>query len=70
MNKLIAAAFLVLAVLIEPALGHTATNIHTRASGAQKEKPTRLSDSSTSCMKYFALIDEVVSVPCGKDDKK
>jgi hypothetical protein len=70
MSKLIAVAFLVLAVLIEPALGQAGANARSRASEAQKEKPTRLSDSGSTCMKYFALIDEVVSVPCGKDDKK
>jgi hypothetical protein len=70
MNKLIAIAFLVLAVLLEPALGHASANARPRASEAQKEKPTRLSASDSTCMKYFALIDEVVSVPCGKDDKK
>jgi hypothetical protein len=66
MHKLITVASLVLALLVEPALGHAA-NIHPRASAAQKEKPTSVSGSDASCKKYFALIDEVVSVPCARN---
>jgi hypothetical protein len=69
MRKLITVASLVLALLAEPALGHAA-NIHPRASGAQKEKPTLVSGSDASCKKYFALIDEVVSVPCARNAMK
>jgi len=78
MNKLIAVASLVLAFLVGPAAGHAA-NIHPRASGAQKEqkeqkaqkekkdKPTPVLRSDASCKTYFALINEVVSVPCARN---
>jgi len=64
MRKLIAAAFLVVAVLTEPALAHAGANSHSRAIRAQKEKPTPLSGSDANCKKYFPLIGAVVSVPC------
>jgi hypothetical protein len=69
MKKLIAVAALILVFLIEPALGRV-TNTHQRASGAQKdqkEKSTPDSDSHTRCKTYFALINEVVSVPCTRN---
>jgi len=65
MNKLIPAAFLILAVLALPALSHASANIHSRA-GAQKEKPTPLSGSHASCKKYFPLIGALISVPCSR----
>jgi len=64
MCKLTAAAFLLVAVLTEPALAHAGANSHSRGTRAQKEKPTPLSDSYASCKKYFPLIGAVVSVPC------
>jgi len=60
MNKLIAFAFLIVAILIEPALGHAATSTHLRGTKAQKEKPQPIA----ACKKYFPLIGAVVSVPC------
>jgi hypothetical protein len=60
MNKLIAVAFLIVAILIEPALGHAGTNTRLRGTKAQKQKPT----PSSGCKKYFPLIGAVVSVPC------
>ena len=72
MNKLIAVAALVLVFLIEPALGRV-TNIDPRASGAQKEQKeqkeqsTPASGSDTRCKTYFALINEVVGVPCTRN---
>ena len=69
MHKLITVASLFLALLVEPALAHAAT-IPARANGAQKEKPTSVSGSDASCKKYFALIDEVVSVPCARNAMK
>jgi hypothetical protein len=78
MNKLIAVAALVLVFLIEPALGRV-TNIHPRASGAQKEQKeqkkqkkqkeqsTPASGSDRRCKTYFALINEVVGVPCTRN---
>jgi hypothetical protein len=70
MNKLIAVATLALAFLIEPALGRAA-NTQPHASGAQKEqkeqKKPKVSGSDASCKTYFALINEVVSVPCTRN---